>query len=213
LGDYETAMSSSQKNKGKRFHIEFSGTSAFFGTLICLFFLAWIFFLGILAGGGYFADGLDAVMDRILHQEKRKAGDVAKVQSHSNPTKKLDNEPSFEFYKKLSERGEEKKDLPYAKVRANEPGREGPARSTESARGYTVQVAALGSESQALKMVNQLVRKGHEAFFYKTIIQGKAYFRVMCGKFKSRKEADALQKLLARRENMTKSFVTRVLEE
>jgi len=206
-------MSPSQKNKGKRFRVEFSGTSAFFGTLICLFLLAWIFFLGILAGRGYFSEDLDAIVGRIFQLEKRKAGYGDKGQSPFNPTKKLDNEPSFEFYKKLSERGEEKKDLSGAKGSETESGPQRPVRPDLSAGGYTVQLAALGSESQALKMVNRLVRKGYEAYFYKIIIQGKAYFRVMCGRFKSRKEADDLQRLLAGRENIKKSFVTKVEEE
>jgi hypothetical protein len=206
-------MAPSQENNGKRFRIEFSGTSAFFGTLLGLFLLAWIFFLGILAGRGYFSEDLDAVLQRIFPLEKDKAGYGDKGQSPSSPTKKLDNEPSFEFYKKLSERGKEEKDHLGTKARETESGPERLARPSTSAGGYTVQLAALGSESQALKMVNRLVRKGYEAYFYKIIIRGKAYFRVMCGRFKSRKEADDLQRLLARQENITKSFVTRAEDE
>ena len=175
--------------------------------------MAWIFFLGILAGRGYFSEDLDAVLGRIFPLEKDKTGYGDEVPSPSSPTKKLDNEPSFEFYKKLSERGEVGKDHLGAKARESESGQKKPAGPSTSAGGYTVQLAALGSESQALKMVNRLVRKGYEAYFYKIIIRGKAYFRVMCGRFKSRKEADDLQRLLARRENITKSFVTRAEDE
>ena len=205
-------MCPSPKNRGKRFRVEFSGTSAFFGTLICLFLLAWIFFLGILAGRGYFSEGLDAVVARIFPLEKGKAGDGGKGLSPSDPTKKLDNEPSFEFYKKLSER-EEKKDPPRAKKSETVSSVKVQAGPTMSARGYTVQLAALASENQALKMVSRLVGKGYDAYFYKTIIRGKVYFRVMCGRFKSRGEADDFQRLLARRENIKKSFVTKVAEK
>ncbi|MCP4665653.1 MAG: SPOR domain-containing protein [Deltaproteobacteria bacterium] len=197
------------RQRGKRFRFEFSGTFAFFGSLICLSLLAWIFFLGILAGRGFFSEGLDTLAERVFPVVKRPI-EADKNSAPSNPVKRLDKVPNFQFYKGLSDTEEAKKDLPGVKGRETAAGPEKPVRPARSPGAYTVQLASLGSEAQALKMVNPLVLKGYEAFYYKIIIQGKPYFRVMCGRFKSRKEADDLQRLLARQENMGKGFVTMV---
>ncbi len=205
-------MSPTPKTKGKRYYLEFSGTSAFFGALAFIFLLAWIFFLGILAGRGFFSEGLDTLAVRIFPMLNRQAG-PDKDRTRWSATKKVDKAPSFQFYKGLSDTEEEKKDLSDAKNGEKEARPERGVKPSTSPGGYTVQLASLGSENQALKMVHRLVLKGHEAYFYKIIIRDKAYFRVMCGRFKSRQEADDLQKLLAGLENIKKGFVTKVEEE
>lgn len=56
---------------------------------------------------------------------------------------------------------------------------------------YTIQLASLELASQAEKLSNKLVNKGFPAYYYDVEIKGKTFYRVRCGRFKTRKEAAA----------------------
>ena len=78
---------------------------------------------------------------------------------------------------------------------------------TSATRPYTVQVASLSSELEAIKTTNRLTEKGYSAYYLEVIIKGKTWYRVRCGKFKNRSDADWLKKSLAKKEGLS-GFVT-----
>lgn len=74
---------------------------------------------------------------------------------------------------------------------------------------YALQIASLKSEIKAADMVNRLENLGYPSYFYKSYIEGKLYYRVRCGPFKTEKEANDFKKLLLKRENI-KSFISKI---
>jgi cell division septation protein DedD len=72
---------------------------------------------------------------------------------------------------------------------------------------FTVQVAALESRDMAEKMIGRLRAGGHPAYYYDVRIKGKTYYRVRCGRFLSRSEAEAYARSLSRKEGV-KGFVS-----
>lgn len=74
---------------------------------------------------------------------------------------------------------------------------------------FTVQVAAVESRSAADEMIDRLKRKGHPAYYYDVVIGGKTYYRVRCGRFLSRAEAEDYAALLAKKEGVN-GFVSRL---
>lgn len=81
-------------------------------------------------------------------------------------------------------------------------------RPSQNYEEYTVQVAALGSQEAAKRFVNRLVNQDFMAYFYRIKIRGKTYYRVRCGKFKTRAEADDHRRELLVSTGL-KGFVTR----
>ena len=82
-----------------------------------------------------------------------------------------------------------------------------PVRDVASTGDYTVQVASLSSEIEAMKMANSLTADGYNAYYLKSIINGKEYYRVRCGRFKDRNHAERLKSKLAQKEKIS-GFVT-----
>ena len=76
-----------------------------------------------------------------------------------------------------------------------------------SEENFTLQLASLERKSQAEKYTNSLLDRGYPAYFYEADIKGKTYYRVRCGRFKTRKEALAFATQLAEEENI-KGYVT-----
>ena len=90
------------------------------------------------------------------------------------------------------------------------PIEQSPPISPGAAEGYyTVQLASLKEESKAQKMSARLIDRGYPAYFYTTRINGKDYYRVRCGRFDSRKEAESYAVRLKRELGM-KGFVSRL---
>ncbi|RLF31935.1 MAG: hypothetical protein DRN08_07260 [Thermoplasmata archaeon] len=101
------------------------------------------------------------------------------------------------------------KTKPVEKIAEVPPAQEEPLIPVKSDAKYTVQIAALEREIQAIRKVNEMVGKGYPTYYLEAKVKGKKYFRVRCGRFSSRKEADEFLKLLAGREKI-KGFVARV---
>ena len=228
--------------KNKRYHLEFSVTSAFFWSLGLFFLLGWIFVLGILVGRGSFPGGV-----KTLHEMKTQ---IARLQdmisrkdtSDLDPIGKLAKDPKFRFYDELGAKKEQvakkstqgikensdKADLD-RRIKALEETvakriqqgikktgvRTMPDKKVEpsqSGRIYTVQLASLGSEIEATKMVNRLNDRGYPAYFCKAHINGKIYYRVRCGAFRTKEESQKFKGLLAQKEGLT-GFIARRLSE
>ncbi|MFO7784923.1 MAG: SPOR domain-containing protein [Desulfatiglandales bacterium] len=73
---------------------------------------------------------------------------------------------------------------------------------------FTVQVAAVESKSAAEEMIEGLKRKGHPAYYYDAEVDGKTFYRVRCGRFLSRAEAEEYAAVLAKKEGLN-GFVSR----
>lgn len=98
-----------------------------------------------------------------------------------------------------------------------EPAREAPGQTPpekmkkpekeKKERGFTVQIASLNNEEEAQKMVKRFQSLGYPAYFYRTTIKGRTRFRVRCGTFHNRKDAEKFKEELAKKEFVI-GFVT-----
>lgn len=84
-------------------------------------------------------------------------------------------------------------------------------KSTETGGAYTLQVASLDSENEAVKMADRLKNRGHPAYVKKVNVKGKTYYRVRCGRFSDKKEAGDYEMLLTKQEKI-KGFVIKLEE-
>jgi len=55
---------------------------------------------------------------------------------------------------------------------------------------YVIQLAALDEKGKAEDMVRKLSKSGVDAYLQETAVKGKTYYRVRCGKFVSKEEAN-----------------------
>ena len=225
------------KKSGKRYHLEFSVTSAFFWSLGLFFLLGWIFVLGILVGRGFFPGGVKTLTEMKLQIAKLQDMVNKRDSSDLDKIRKLSKDPKFRFYDELSAKKEDvarkrlkdqKKGYDQAdldkRIKALEElvakrSQSGNQKSKMQAKAektvdlskirgiYTVQLASLSSEMEAVKIVNRLKDRGYSAYFCKATIKGKTYYRVRCGAFKTESEARNLKNLLAKKEGM-KGFTT-----
>ena len=74
---------------------------------------------------------------------------------------------------------------------------------------YTVQIASLGEKVKAESLINRLIENGFDAYYYEAVVNGKTYYRVRCGKFSTRKEAESYSLKLENEEGI-KGFVSRL---
>ncbi len=199
--------------ENKKYRLEFSLASAFFWSLGLFLLLAWIFVLGIFVGRGFFPGGVKALTEMKTQiarlQDMLKRNDSAEIEKLIKQNK----DPEFQFYDELtSKKKVTQKKRPAGIKKTEQPeSRETRPQPVEPGRMYTVQVASLESGLEAVKMVNRFIDRGYQATFHRIDIKGKTYYRVYCGRFRDRKEADDLRTLLAEREK-TNGFVTEAVK-
>jgi len=213
--------------KGKRYHLELSLTSVFLWSLGLFFVLGWIFVLGILVGRGFLPEGVKHLTELTLQITRLQ--DMVSNKKHSDLEiiKNREKAPKFAFYDELLKKKEEtaktgkppikqleKKEVPsqpkpIEKAAIVPPVEEKTVKSVKDGRKFTVQIASLEDEIQAIRMVNKMVGSGYPAFYLKANVKGKTYFRVRCGRFETRAEAGEFLALLSRREKI-KGFVTTI---
>lgn len=225
-----------RKGTKKKYHIEMTSFSIFVWAFCLFVLLTWIFVLGILVGRGFFPGAGTAISD-IRGQIGKLRGMVGKSHE-TEPRKQEASAPKLAFYDRLSDKKveaqEQKEDekgpqvsqkqvtakeeapktaasapkpVPNQKKTSNGVTHEGAEAPSGQAR-YTVQLASLELASQAEKMSKRLVERGFPAYYYDVKIKGKIYYRVRCGRFLTRKEAEALANKL-KKEVGLKGFVTR----
>ncbi|MDY6972227.1 MAG: SPOR domain-containing protein [Thermodesulfobacteriota bacterium] len=194
--------------KGKKYNLELSLSSMFFWGLGLFVLLGWIFVLGILVGRGFLPGGVNTLTELKTQ--------VVKLQDMVNRKDSLDvevleeprSDPEFAFYNELSAKKEEaaKKSKISREKHKPPPERKSEKakriKSSETGKAYTLQIASLESEIKAIKMVNQLIDQGYHAYYYKASVKGKDYYRVRCGKFRDREDADVFRRQLAGRERI-----------
>jgi len=238
---------SKDKKKGKKYRVEFSRGSLFFWSLGSLFFLGWIFVLGILVGRGFLPQGVIALTK--LRTPITKLQDVVnnRRESDLDRIKELDKDPEFKFYDELSSKkakvtkkgqDENKKSVKKSSPAEHsetadslttaqqvesigqsiidpvgeEPKQKAGSQTAGDGWTYTVQIASVESGIEAGKIVDRLTSQGYPAYFYEARVKGRTYYRVRCGRFGEKSEADALNRQLAE-EKKIKGFVTKEREE
>ena len=174
--------------------------------------------LGVMAGRGYLPAGIKSFMG--LDTEASKDQDVAGSGDKgldSDIIKTLEKDPKFVYYDELITKKKEAAqrsclDTEQKKERETPPKKIKPIKPIKKDGLYTLQVASLDSEINALKMVNRLKTGGFKAYYTKVNLKGKAHYRVRCGKFENWKEAMGLKKILAQREGILSSYIAKVTE-
>ena len=73
----------------------------------------------------------------------------------------------------------------------------------EGDKFFTLQLASFEDEAKAKKMIEPLITKGYAAYYYQVKVKGKMFFRVRCGKFRSREEAIAFKNSLFDKEKIS----------
>ncbi len=203
------------KKKPKKILLELTYKSLIFWVGGGFFLLIWTFILGVLVGRDYLS--FELLQGKIAGIQEN-VGE--KNASDSDLKKKLKEDPKFAFYEELSSKKEEaaKKNKPAKRI-APKPFKKKTQKKTEkkaapkentvkSVTQYVLQIGSFGDKTKATALVNRLKKRGHPAYFLLASVNGKIYYRVKCGPFKTEKKADELKKALAQKENIH-GFVTR----
>lgn len=222
---------SSKPGTKKRYHIELTRLSITLWSVFFLVLLSWSFFLGILLGQGFMPGAATAISDLKGQINKIQEMVKAKDTSESRPITKPEPDPKLAFYERLATKKDEvkkendiaAKPQPQKVVKPATDQPPPPVKSeptvivTPTAEmrprpvdiPYTVQVASLENEESAAELATQLIRKGYPAYYYSISMSGKTLYRVRCGRFQSRKDADDYVQKLALEAGI-KGFVSRI---
>lgn len=227
---------SRSKKKAKKYHIELTTPAVILWGCCFFFVLVWIFVLGILVGRGFLPGAVTAISD--LKDQIRKFQSIVGAENSPDvkSPKKPKPDLKLDFYNKLSSKKNEakKKGRPEKKVRTSKKESptqriaDSPPQSPQEPKKrksivvpkrkleplipkprFTVQLASLEDRKKAEEMVWQLKRRGLPAYYYEVTLRGKAYFRIRCGRFFTRKDAAAYAGRLKRKERL-EGFVSRL---
>jgi cell division septation protein DedD len=176
----------------KRHLLQFSLTSLLISGMGCIFILAWVFALGIMVGRGLLPDK----MEGFWGSKEKAASDKQGNEADHEPRIK---EEELTFYNRLTDTEGPAKREPSPQAPREEqlkpPKKTTPQEAQGKDGGYNVQVAALNDRGRTEQLVERLSKAGYPAYYYKTLINGKVYYRVRCGPFPN---ADQARKLAAR---------------
>ena len=219
-----------RKRVKKKYRIEVSSFSLFLWGFCALFFMAWMFVLGVVVGRGLLP-GADSALTELKARVARfhePAGQSKRGEPVSRPKETIDE--TLAFYERLESKKEEAKksghrgaiskngagQAPAEQAKVDSPGKDAlagvetprpggaglPAAPPEGTGAYTVQLASLEERAKAEIMVRDLLYKGHDAYSYQVRLQGKTYYRVRCGRFATRAEAHKHAESLFRTTNI-----------
>jgi cell division septation protein DedD len=201
----------SRKSVKKRYQIEVTSLTLFLWGFCALFFMAWIFVLGVFVGRGFLPGADSTLVD--LKSQVTKLQDMMARNKRAEPEqqKKESIDEKLAFYEKLESKKDEAKRKEHGTSTAkngtkNAPlplkkendGRSGPPKPVlEQIRtappagkgGYTLQLASLEEKTKAETMVKDLASRGYDAYFYEVSLKGRIYYRVRCGRFMTKEEA------------------------
>jgi cell division septation protein DedD len=224
-------------SKKTKFQIELSSMSLVFWVVCIVFFMGWIFVLGVLVGRGFLPGANTAIADLKTQVTKLQEMLARNKRTDQKPQAKEDIDSKLGFYDRLESKKEDKRkpfaELPpepsksektvkpsgaaLAEVKADiaqkeslakkqdtvksagpeKKGKEAapePVKATEKGSDpfrYVVQIAALDERAKAEDMVKKLSGRGVEAYLQETVVKGKTFYRVRCGKFVTKEEANA----------------------
>jgi len=213
--------------KKSKYQIELSSMSLLFWVVCIVFFMGWIFVLGVLVGRG-FLPANSAIADLKAQVTKLQEMVARNKRADQKPQAKEDIDSKLGFYDKLEGKKEDKKkpfpelppetpksekpvkpaDATVADVKADIAKKESLVKKQDTAKSagpekkvteaekvsgpfrYVIQIAALDEKAKAEDMVRKLSGRGVEAYLQETIVKGKTYYRVRCGKFVTKEEAN-----------------------
>jgi cell division protein FtsN len=75
---------------------------------------------------------------------------------------------------------------------------------------FTVQVASYPTAEAAKSHANELVKKGFPAFPVEAVVNGRSWYRVSVGSFKSQKEATAYRTTLLKQADLQSAIVQKI---
>jgi cell division septation protein DedD len=226
--------SKSRKTRN-RYRIELTPLSIFFWGLSFVFILAWIFVLGIFVGRGLLPSAVPVVSE-LRAQVGKLQGFVGNNPSDEvTRSSEPEPDPRLDFFDKLSTKideakkgsepkrnqGTSRKETPQKVARA--PQQELPLRKrrddVEDKRTknetvvpkvhFTVQLASLGDKTGAEKWIKRLISRGYPAYYYEVDVDGRTFYRVRCGRFESRREAEIHAIRMQNKEGVN-AFVARI---
>ena len=221
------------KTAKKKYHIELTALSATLWGIFLFFLLTWVFVLGILAGRGFLPGTVATVSDLRKQIQKLQNMVGAKESYESISSRKEEPTPKLDFYKQL----ENKKEVVKNKWKSNhtqdtlkkssktgnntalneesdedeiklkpETAYQKPT-PLPSKSNFTVQIASLGDKVKAEELISRLIESGFDAYYYDVTVDGKTFYRVRCGRFKTREEAELYSVRLETQEGI-KGFVS-----
>jgi len=226
------------KKKAKTFQFELTSLSTLFWSIFLFFLLTWIFVLGILVGRGFLPGAVTTISDLRSQISKLQEMVRNKKTDNRMALKKPTPDPKLAFYEKLSSKKDEVKNNQKPEKEAGSPKKTTPPKKVEdiqkrlldeqkkkdsnsiqtakrepepltSGIQYTVQIASLRDKEKAEKLINSLIDRGYQAYYYEAKVNGKTYYRVRCGRFSDRADAGDYARKLADEEGI-KGFVSRL---
>jgi cell division septation protein DedD len=222
-------MAKKESKKANKIKIELSSFSIFLWSLFIFFLLAWVFFLGVLAGRGMLPEEISE-----LENPFKKLKDTV-TQKGEYEYKKPEKDPAFAFYDNLESKKSEvkKENIP---PKEKDPPREitlSRDETTDTAAGqkplekdrekpevplpaaapqdfFSVQIASVSNPDSAKKVVKELVNQDYDAYYYSATVNGKGIYRIMCGKFSIRSNAVEYLNRLKKDTRYKKGFIVKV---
>jgi len=199
-----------------KYQLELSSTSLVFWAVGLVFFMFWIFVLGVLVGRGFLPGANTAIADLKAQMTKLQEIVARNKRADQKPQDKEDVDPKLGFYDKLESKKEDKREPfpelppePAKKEKAVKPpdttlagGKAEIAKTESSAKKedmaksaglpfrYVIQIAAVDDKVKAEDMVRKLSERGVNAYLQETVVKGKTYYRVRCGRFVTKEEAN-----------------------
>jgi DedD protein len=224
-------------SKKAKYQIELSSMSLVFWVVCTVFFMGWIFVLGVLVGRGFLPGANTALADLKAQVTKLQEMVARTKRADQKAQPKEDIDSKLGFYDKLESKKEDKKkpfpelppeppksdkagkpsDMTLAAVKADIAKKEASTKKPDMAKNagpekkvkeaapdstkpaekvsgpfqYVIQVAALDEKARAEDMVGKLAEGGVGAYLQETVVKGKTFYRVRCGKFLTKEEANA----------------------
>jgi cell division septation protein DedD len=218
----------------KRIKLELGLGSIVLGCIGLFILLSWIFVLGILVGRGFIPETY-TVVSELKKKVQRWQGTQEPEESvtPSSSPEELSRDPRLAFYDRLSSKKDEARrkgserdaSKSNSKTKKRTPSntitvapaplkkpvvKNGKEQGKENKKGgYTIQVASLADKRKAQKLSNDLDKKGYAAYYYAVKVSGQTFYRVRCGRFRSKEEAARYADDLARKERI-RGFVLSV---
>jgi len=221
----------SGRSAKKKYQIEVTSLSLFLWGFCALFFMAWIFVLGVFVGRG-FLPGADSTLVDLKSQVTRLQDMVAgNKRLEPEPQKRESIDEKLAFYERL----ESKKDEAKRKEQGTGAARNGTSTASEPSKkenqggsaqpkpapeviktappagqgGYTLQLASLEEKAKAEAMVKDLASRGYDAYYYEVRVKGRTYYRVRSGRFMTKEDAGLYASKLLK-EAKIRGFVSKV---
>lgn len=191
-----------QDRKPKIISFEFTLPSLIMWSIAIALLMIWVFTLGIMTGEGRLPDNIKNLTEQvvslqnIINQNQKK--------QNAAPEDKEAEVESYRFYdlasgKKAEPESSQEKAKPSSSSRAETAKS---AAADKDSGSFVIQVAAAEEKNTADRLAQTLSDKGYPAYVYKAVINDKVYFRVRCGFYKEKEEAEKICRDLAQTEKI-----------